>query len=40
MLSDARPIGMNDDLSFFAPTCDVAALSATMDEIDLLRTPF
>jgi hypothetical protein len=31
---------MNDDLSFFAPTFDVAALSARMDGIDLLRTPF
>jgi hypothetical protein len=31
---------MNDNLSFFTPTFDVAALSATMDGIDLSRTPF
>jgi hypothetical protein len=39
-LSDVLPVGMNESLSSFAPTFDVAALSATMDGMELLRTPF
>jgi hypothetical protein len=37
-LLDSCPIGMNAKLCFLAPTFDVAALSATMDGMVLLRT--
>jgi hypothetical protein len=38
-LADAHPIGRNADVSFFALTFDVAALSAIMDGMVLSRTP-
>jgi hypothetical protein len=37
-LSDARPIGRNAGVSFFASMVDVAALSATMDGMVPSRT--
>jgi hypothetical protein len=39
-LSDALPVGMNKALSFFTLTFDVAVLSATIDGMEPLRTPF
>ena len=39
ILSDACPVGRNAGVSFFAPTFDVVALSATMDGMVPLRTP-
>jgi hypothetical protein len=39
-LSDTLPVGMNKALSFSTLMFDVAALSATMDGTEPLRTPF